>query len=267
MRKALLFVGSCVGLAVLLTVVITTQPLAAPQDDLQKWGPNDRNRPEPPIITPGTASTQEHPGKPPSDAIVLFNGKDLSNWESVKDGGPAKWTVGDGYFATVPGTGYIRTKDAYGDCQLHVEWAAPNPPHGTDQDRGNSGVFLHGLYEVQVLDSYDNVTYADGEAAALYGQYPPQVNAARKPGEWQTYDIVFHGPRFDASGNVLRKAIFTVFFNGVLVQDHVELTGPTEHHQRPPYKVTPEKLPLALQDHNHPVKYRNLWIRELKEGQ
>ncbi len=267
MFKAILLVGSCVGLAMLLTVTITTQSFTAPQDALQKWGPNDRNRPEPPIITPGTASTQEIPGNPPSDAIVLFNGKDLSNWESVKDGGPAKWTVGDGYFATVPGTGYIQTKASYGDCQLHVEWAAPNPPHGTDQDRGNSGVFLHGLYEVQVLDSYDNVTYADGEAAALYGQYPPLVNAARKPGEWQIYDIVFHGPRFDANGNVVRKAIFTVFFNGVLVQDHVELTGPTAHHQRPPYKVTPEKLPLALQDHNHPVKYRNLWIRELQEGQ
>ena len=120
-------------------------------------------------------------------------------------GGPAKWTVGNGYFATVPDTGDIRTKDAYGDCQLHVEWATPNPPHGTDQDRGNSGVFLHGLYEIQVLDSYDNVTYADGEAAAVYGQYPPLVNAARKPGEWQMYDIVFHGARFDANGNLTRQ--------------------------------------------------------------
>ena len=267
MRKAFLLVGSCVGLAVLLMVTIATQPFAAPQDALQKWGPNDRNRPEPPIITPGTASTQAEPGRPPSDAIVLFNGKDLSNWVSVKDGGPAKWTVGNGYFATVPGTGYIRTQGAYGDCQLHVEWATPNPPHGTDQDRGNSGVFLQGLYEIQVLDSYNNVTYADGEAAAVYGQYPPLVNAARKPGEWQTYDIVFHGPRFDASGSLTRKANVTVFYNGVLVQDHVELTGPTENHQRPPYKVTPEKLPLALQDHNHPVRYRNLWIRELKAGE
>ena len=160
-----------------------------------------------------------------------------------------------------------RTKDAYGDCQLHVEWSAPNPPIGTDQDRGNSGVFLHGLYEIQVLDSYNNVTYADGEAAAVYGQYPPLVNAARPPGDWQTYDIIFHGPRFDADGKLLRKATVTVFFNGVLVQDHVELTGPTEHHQRPPYKPTPEKLPLSLQDHNHPVRYRNLWIRELKEGE
>jgi hypothetical protein len=277
MRKALLLWGSCVGLALLSTIMTTTGPFAAPQSEAmrpvaelqaqQQWGPNDRHRPAPPIITPGTASTQEHPGLPPSDAIVLFNGKDLSNWESVKDGGPAKWTVGDGYFATVPGTGYIRTKGAYGDCQLHVEWAAPNPPHGVDQDRGNSGVFLHGLYEIQVLDSYDNPTYADGEAGAVYGQYPPLVNAARKPGEWQTYDIVFHGPRFDADGKLLHKASVTVFYNGVLVQDHVEIMGPTTHNARPPYHPTPEKLPLALQDHNHPVRYRNLWIRELKEGE
>jgi hypothetical protein len=266
MRKALLLVGSCVGLAMILTVMITTQPFASPQEAQQQWGPNDRNRPEPAIITPGTESTQAQPGRPPSDAIVLFNGKDLSNWEEVK-GGPAKWTVGKGYFATAPNSGDIRTKDSYGDSQLHVEWSTPNPPKGKDQDRGNSGVFLHGLYEIQVLDSYDNVTYADGEAAAVYGQYPPLVNAARKPGVWQMYDIVFHGPRFDANGNLTRHANVTVFYNGVLVQDHVDIMGPTSHHERPPYKPTPEKLPLRLQDHHHPVRYRNLWIRELKEGQ
>jgi hypothetical protein len=266
MRKALLLVGICVGLAIPLTLMITTQPSAAPQETPQEWAPNDRNRPEPPIITAGTASTQAHAGVPPSDAIVLFNGKDLSNWESIK-GGPAKWTVKKGFFSTQVGAGDIQTRDSYGDCQLHVEWAAPTPPHGTDQDRGNSGVYLHGLYEIQVLDSYNNVTYADGEAAAVYGQYPPLVNAARKPGEWQTYDIVFHGPRFDSSGKLLRPATVTVFFNGVLVQDHTEIMGPTGHHKRPPYTPTPEKLPLRLQDHNHPVRYRNLWIRELKEGE
>jgi hypothetical protein len=239
---------------------------AAPQTAKQEWGPNDRNRPVPPTITPGTASTQAQPGVPPSDAIVLFNGKDLSNWESIKEG-PAKWTVGQGYFQVLPGSGDIRTKATYGDCQLHVEWAAPNPPRGTDQDRGNSGVFLHGLYEIQVLDSYQNPTYADGEAAAVYGQYPPLVNASRKPGEWQTYDIVFHGARFDASGQILRKARVTVLHNGVLVQDNVEIMGPTAHHARPPYTPTPEKLPLRLQDHHHPVRYRNLWLRELKEGE
>jgi len=266
MRMALLFMAGCVGLVMLLTMMIPPQPTAAAQADLEKWGPNDRNRPEPPIITSGTASTQTQAGSPPSDAVVLFNGKDLSNWESSQ-GGPAKWTVGNGYFQVLPGTGEIRTKDAYGDCQLHVEWASPNPPKGQDQDRGNSGVFLHGIYEIQVLDSYDNVTYADGEAAAVYGQYPPLVNAARKPGEWQTYDIIFHGARFDANGSLTRRANVTVIYNGVLVQDHVEMMGPTAHHERPPYKPTLEKLPLALQDHNHPVRYRNIWIRELKEGE
>jgi len=266
MRKALLIAGGCVAAALLFAVMATCPRSAWSQEASQQWGPNDRNRPEPPIIMSGTESTQAQPGRPPSDAIVLFNGKDLSNWEEVK-GGPAKWVVGNGYFQVQPGTGDIQTKDKYGDCQLHVEWASPDPPHGTDQDRGNSGVFLHALYEIQVLDSYDNVTYADGEAAAVYGQYPPLVNAARQPGVWQMYDIVFHGARFDDSGKLTRHANVTVFYNGVLVQDHVEIMGPTAHHQRPPYTPVPEKLPLRLQDHNHPVRFRNLWIRELNTGQ
>jgi hypothetical protein len=231
-----------------------------------RWKIHDLNRPVPPVIDPGTSSTQTEPGRPPSDATVLFDGKDLSKWQQ-DDGSAAKWKVEDGYFEVVPKTGELRTKEAFGDCQLHVEFREPTPPHGESQERGNSGVFLMGLYEVQVLDSYENKTYADGQAAAIYGQYPPQVNASRPPGEWQWYDIVFHGPRFDASGKVLRKARFTVFHNGVLVQDNVEPTGPTAHGQRPPYKPTPDKLPLALQDHGNPVRYRNIWIRELKTGE
>ncbi len=266
MRKALLLGGTCVAVALTLTLAIHSNVLALPQGGQHEWGPNDRSRPEPPIITSGTASTQEHAGKPPSDAIMLYNGKDLSNWESVK-GGAAEWTPDGAIFIVKPGTGDIRTKAAYGDCQLHVEWATPNPPRGTDQDRGNSGVFLHGLYEIQVLDSFDNVTYADGEAGAVYGEFPPLVNACRRPGEWQTYDIVFHGPRFDADAKLLRKATVTVFYNGVLVQDHVEIMGPTWNLKRLPYHPTPEKLPLMLQDHHHPVRYRNLWIRELKDGE
>ena len=164
-------------------------------------------------------------------------------------------------------TGYIHTLQPFGDCQLHVEFAEPVPPVGEDQGRGNSGVFLMGLYEIQVLDSYQNKTYADGQASGVYGQFPPQVNASRPPGQWQTYDIVFHGPRFDKDGKVLRPARVTVLHNGVLVQDNVELSGPTEHHQRPPYKATPDKLPLALQDHGNPVRFRNIWIRELGPGQ
>jgi hypothetical protein len=228
-----------------------------------KYQIHDTNRPTPPIINPGTASTEETPGHPPSDAIILFDGKDLSKWQH-KDGSVAKWKVENGYFEVVRKTGQLYTKDAFGDCQLHVEFSEPSPAKGADQDRGNSGVFLHGLYEVQVLDSYENKTYADGQAAAIYGQFPPQVNASRPPGQWQTYDIIFHGPRFDPSGKLVRPARITAFHNGVLVQDNVELTGPTGHHVRPPYTAGPEKLPLALQDHNHPVRYRNIWLRELQ---
>jgi Domain of Unknown Function (DUF1080) len=232
-----------------------------------RWKIHDRSRPVPPAIEPGTASTQETPGRAPSDAVALFDGKDLSQWTQKKDGSPAKWKVENGYFEVVPKTGEIQTREAFGDCQLHVEFAEPSPAKGEDQDRGNSGVFLQGLYETQVLDSYQSKTYADGQAAAIYGQYPPLVNASRPPGEWQTYDIIFHSPRFDAAGKLTRPARETVFHNGVLVQDNVQLSGPTAHGERPLYKPTPEKLPLALQDHNHPVRYRNIWIRELKPGE
>ena len=227
-----------------------------------RWKIHDTSRPKPPIITPGTASTQDYAGKPPSDAIVLFDGTDLSKWQTP-NGQPAIWKVENGYFEVGAKTGPIQTKESFGDCQLHVEWATPDPPRGQDQDRGNSGVFLMGLYEIQVLDSYQNVTYADGQASAVYGQYPPLVNASRPPAQWQTYDIIFHGPRFDKDGKLLRPARVTVLHNGVLTQDNVEPTGPTAHKARPPYKAGPEKLPLSLQDHDHPVRYRNIWIREL----
>jgi hypothetical protein len=228
-----------------------------------QWKPHDRNRPAPTVVDPGTASTDQTAGRPPSDAVVLFDGKDLSKW-AHKDGSAAKWKLGSGYFETTPKTGYIYTRQAFGDCQLHVEFAEPSPPKGEDQDRGNSGVFLMGLYEIQVLDSYQNKTYADGSAAAVYGQYPPLVNASRPPGEWQSYDIVFHGPRFGSDGKVTRKARVTVLHNGVLVQDNVEIQGSTATDE-PEYEKQPDKLPLALQDHNHPVRYRNIWVRELAE--
>lgn len=270
MRKSLVTASALIATAGLLVAILsiaTNRSVSAQSSQSpEKWKEHDRDRPQPPVITPGECSTQDHAGRPPSDATVLFNGKDLSNWESL-DGSPAKWKVGVGYFETVPKTGNIRTKGSYGDCQLHVEYMPPNPPHGVDQDRGNSGVFLHSLYEIQVLDSYESKTYPDGQDAAVYGQYPPLVNACRPPGQWTTYDIIFHGPRFDADGKLTRPAIVTVLHNGVLVQDHVSLTGPTEHMQRPPYKVTPDKLPLMLQDHNHPVRFRNLWIRELEDSQ
>jgi hypothetical protein len=230
-----------------------------------RWKPNDPDRPLPSVVEPGTASTQDAPGHSPSDAVVLFDGKNISQWAG-EDGQSAKWKVADGYMEVMPHSGYIHTRQPFGDCQLHVEFAEPVPPVGESQDRGNSGVFLMGLYEVQVLDSYQNKTYADGQASAVYGQFPPQVNASRPPGQWQTYDIIFHAPRFDKDGKLLRPARMTVLHNGVLVQDNVELSGPTAHHDRPPYKPTPAKLPLSLQDHGNPVRFRNIWIRDLDEG-
>lgn len=255
--------SDCGLLAVALAAVGLITAIAAQVET--RWTIHDTSRPRPPIITAGTASTQDKAGAPPSDAIVLFDGTDLSKWETAK-GLPAKWKVENGYMEVVAKSGQIQTKDSFGDCQLHVEWAAPDPPRGQDQDRGNSGVFLMGQFEIQVVDSYQNITYADGQASSVYGQYPPLVNASRPPGQWQTYDIVFHGPRFDKDGKLLRPARVTVFHNGVLTQDNVEPTGPTAHKARPPYKVGPEKLPLSLQDHDHPVRYRNIWIRELSTG-
>lgn len=251
-------------LFVLLTCFVTAAIASAQVDT--RWKIHDLTRPVPPVVTPGTASTPDTAGQPPSDAVVLFDGKDLSHWLE-KDGNAAKWKVESGYMEVVPKTGEIHTKEAFGDCQLHVEFREPTPPKGQSQERGNSGVFLMGLYEIQVLDSYENKTYADGQASAVYGQYPPQVNASRAPGEWQAYDIIFHRPHFDASGKVIQPARVTVLHNGVLVQDNVELTGPTAHGERPPYQAGPDKLPLALQDHGNPVRYRNIWIRELKPGQ
>ena len=242
-------------------VLLNLAPCAFSQVDT-RWKIHDPDRPVPPVITPGTSSTQESPGKAPSDAIVLFDGSNLDQW-AAKDESPALWKVESGYVEVIPKTGYLHTKKSFGDCQLHVEFSEPVPPKGESQERGNSGVFLMGDYEIQVLDSYDNKTYADGQASAIYGQYPPLVNPARPPGQWQTYDIVFHGPQFDSQGQLLRPARVTVLFNGVLVQDNVELTGPTAHKARPPYKPGPDKAPLALQDHGNPVRFRNIWIREL----
>ena len=246
--------------SIFIAAALSAAPAYAQVDT--RWKIHDLDRPLPPVVTPGTASTQDTPGKPPSDAIVLFDGTGLEQWLG-NDGSTAKWKVENGYFEVVPKTGNIHTRNSFGDCQLHVEFSEPTPPLGESQGRGNSGVFLMSTYEIQVLDSYENKTYADGQAAAVYGQYPPLVNASRPPGQWQTYDIVFHGPRFDNSGKLLRPARITVFHNGVLVQDNVGPTGPTEHGERPPYKAGPDKMPLALQDHGQPVRYRNIWLRPL----
>jgi len=246
-------------LALLLTAGPAFTRLSA--QDPMRWPIHDMRRPRPVVVDPGAGSL---PVPPPADAIVLFDGADLKKWKQAS-GEPAQWTVRDGYFEVKPGTGDLQTLDAFGDVQLHVEWMAPNPPKGTGQDRGNSGVYLMETYEVQVLDSYQNETYADGQAAALYGQYPPLVNASRPPGQWQSYDIVFHGPRFAPDSSLIRPATVAVIHNGVLVQDHVTLTGPTGHYARPPYHAHPDKLSIKLQDHAHPVRYRNIWLRELKD--
>ena len=211
-------------------------------------------------MAPGPAGP---PVPAPADAIVLFDGRDLGRWTDAK-GQPARWKVENGYMEVVPKTGGIRTVDGYGDCQLHVEWMAPSPAKGTGQDRGNSGVFLMDTYEVQVLDCYGNKTYADGTAAAIYGQFPPAVNACRPPGEWQAYDIVFHRPRFGSDGTLASPARMTVFHNGIVVHDGAVLTGPTAHKARPPYKAHAVRLPISLQDHDHPVRFRNIWLRELE---
>lgn len=208
------------------------------------------------------------PGGPPSDAVILFDGKDLSQWQShastiTKAGtsGAPEWKLGDGYMEVVPRTGDLATKEKFGDIQLHVEWSSPNPPTGTSQGRGNSGVLLMGRYEIQVLDSYQSKTYADGQAGAIYGQWPPLANAVRKPGEWNVYDIVFEAPKFEGE-KLVKPAYFTVFLNGVLLHNRKESMGPMVYRQVAHYVPQPAEDSLVLQNHNDRVRYRNIWIRK-----
>lgn len=236
-----------------------------PPDQTHPWAIHDRNRAQPKLVVPGTFSTAAQPGKPPSDAIILFDGTDasLDKWESdSKEGGPTKWIVRDGAMECVPKSGYVKTREQFGDCQLHVEWAAPVAIKGDSQGRGNSGIFLMGLVEVQVLDNYNNPTYADGFAASVYGVNPPMANALRAPGEYQMIDIIFRRPVYDGD-KVLDPGYVTVFCNGVLVQDHTPIEGPTGHMKRTVPKAFPAKGPLKLQDHGNPVRFRNIWYRPL----
>jgi hypothetical protein len=214
---------------------------------------HDPARPHPPVVSPAG-----QPGGPPSDAIVLFDGRDLSQWTPTRQ----LWKVEDGYIEVVANAGDLRSKEKFGDIQLHIEWAAPAQIRGNSQNRGNSGIFLQGRYEVQVLDSSGNLTYADGQAGAIYGQWPPLANATRKPGEWQTYDIVFEAPRFEGQ-KLIKPAYLTVFLNGVLLHNRKELMGPTVHRQLAKYAPQPEEDSLVLQDHQNPVRYRNIWVRRL----
>lgn len=233
-----------------------------------KWHVHDSDRPQPPVVTPGSFSTPDAPGKPPSDAVVLFNGTDLSRWQAG-NGQPSGWIVENGAMRVPPrGTangGDIVSIDEFGDCQLHIEWMAPNPPKGDSQARGNSGIFLFGLYELQVLDSYQNPTYADGQAAAIYGQHPPRVNASRPPGEWQVYDVLFTAPRFK-DDKLETPAYITVIHNGVVVQNHTALLGRAGHRTLAAYSPHGPKGPLKLQDHGDPVRFRNIWVRPLADA-
>jgi hypothetical protein len=252
-------------LAVVFAAAASVPLLAQPKPDPHA------NEVPPPSSPPRVVAPGAQPGSAPADALVLFDGTDLSAWVSERDGSPAAWTVENGVMVVKPKAGGIRTKQAFGDVQLHIEWATPAEVKGQGQGRGNSGVFLMANtaaggqgYEVQVLDSYENATYWHGMAGSVYKQHAPLVNASRKPGEWQVYDIVFRAPRFNADGKVVRRASFTVFHNGVLVQDNADVMGITTHQGPPYYKAHPDKLPISLQDHGDLVRFRNIWVRELE---
>jgi hypothetical protein len=234
-----------------------------PQIPGQKWKVHDAARPRPRKVVPGLPV----PSLPaPSDAVVLFDGKDLSQWVAVLRGGKVQepqWKVENGYMEIVPRTGRLTTKQKFGDCQLHVEWMIPESSGGQGQGAGNSGVELMGRYEVQVLESHDNLTYADGQAASIYGQWPPLVNASRPAGQWNVYDIYFEAPRFEG-GKLVKPAYMTVVHNGVLVHHRQEVMGRAIHRRVASYAPHGPEEPFSLQDHGRPVRYRNVWIRPLK---
>ena len=266
---------SCALLAIVAAVAIAQQPQSKPGDlgftdtpmlPNLPWHVHDPARPHPKLVTPGPT-----PGAPPSDAIVLFDGKDLSKWQQAGRGADrdkmvdAQWKLGDGYFEVAGGTGSLLTREKFGDIQLHIEWSSPAVVKGTSQGRGNSGVLIMSRYEIQVLDAWNNPTYADGQAGAIYGQWPPLANPARKPGEWNTYDILFEAPRFEGE-KLVKPAFATVIYNGVMVHHHKELMGPMVYRQVAHYTPHAPEEPLMLQDHNgDAVRYRNIWVRRTGE--
>lgn len=212
--------------------------------------------PIPSVVTPGEGSNA------PSDAIVLFNGKDFDHWIGDKGEAP-DWEIQDGIMTVKPGSGMIKTKKEFGDCQLHIEWRTPAEVKGESQGRGNSGIFFMGQYEIQVLDNFNNRTYSNGQAGSVYKDKAPLVNACKAPGAWQDYNIIFMVPEFNKDGSLLKPARFTVFHNGILIQNNVEVAGVTAFIGIHTYTAHPSKMPLGLQDHGNPVSYRNIWIREL----
>lgn len=268
---------SCLAIIGLLTVAAA--PACAWQENLgytdtplipgTTWHVHDGTRPQPPVVQPGAAFSHLAPA--PADAKVLFDGKDLNQWQAP-DGSAPKWTVQDGYMQVLPRGGLIRTKEKFADFQLHLEFATPANVQGSSQGRGNSGLMINGMYEVQILDSYENKTYPDGQAGALYGQSPPLVNASKKPGEWQTYDVIFESPLWDAEKKLTKKANVTVIHNGVLLHHKKEYFGATDgiggvaHKSLGEYKmVHAPEVHLELQDHNNPIRFRNIWIRSIGE--
>jgi hypothetical protein len=233
-------------------------------EETEQWAP------EPPVVTPAPYVLQP----PPSDALVLFDGRNLSQWVSTTDGAPARWTVADGVLTVAKGTGNIQTRRSFGDYQLHLEWRIPSDISGSGQGRGNSGVFLAATgsedagYELQILDSYGNQTYVNGQAGSIYKQHPPLANPMRPPGEWQTYDVVWTTPRFKADGSLAAPAYLTAFLNGVLIQNHAALQGETVFMGKPSYRAH-GPAPIKLQDHGDPsapISFRNIWVRELPSG-
>ena len=250
-----------IGYSLVIFVFASLMMVSVGQAQLSTgWKAHDVNRPQPPVVTPAAQA-----GDPPSDAVVLFDGTDLSKWRSGKK--EAKWKIVDNAMESVPKSGFLHSKEEFGDCQIHVEFASPKNVKGSGQGRGNSGIYLMGGFEVQVLDSFENPTYPDGSAGSVYGQYPPQVNASRGPGQWQTYDIIFRRPRFDSDGKLTEKAKITVLHNGVLIQDGVLSLGPTSWILHKKYEGFKDKTegPIGLQDHGNPVRYRNIWVRRLNE--
>jgi hypothetical protein len=269
---AVLFSYRLVGLAPLHAQQPPQQPQAQAQAQTPprpQGNPKDTEvwEPVPKVITPGATADA-----PPSDAIVLFDGKNLDEWVSQKDKGPAKWIVADGVRTVDKKAGNIETKRTFKNYQIHLEWRIPTGVTGQDQARGNSGLFLASTgagdagYELQILDSYENKTYVNGQAASIYKQSPPLVNAARKPGEWQTYDVIWTAPTFNGDGSLKTPAYVTAFHNGVLVQNHFELKGETLYIGKPFYKAY-DRAPLKLQAHGDPspaISFRNIWVRELQ---
>ncbi len=228
-----------------------------------KWHVHDPDRPRPKVVTP--AKTFSHLAPAPSDAVVLFDGTDLSKWEGG-GGKPAGWTLMDGFMQVAPKSGSIHTKQRFADFQLHLEFATPAEVKGNSQGRGNSGVLMNGIYEVQILDNYNNLTYPDGQCGALYGQTPPLANACKPPGEWQSYDIIFESPRWDADGKIAKKANVTVIQNGILLHHKREYAGTTPHRNNGNYdKPHAPEVYIELQDHNNPMRFRNIWVRSIGE--